>query len=109
MILYHSTTLDHARSIMVHGFRTSDGPDGPANHDAAGVWLSTPPVDIGEGGRGISVISVDLALPEEEIGAFELLAHGGRYREFLLPAHRVNAHARISLVNGQDPADLTAI
>lgn len=84
MILHHSTTLDHARSIMVRGFQASEGPDGPANHDADGVWLSTPPVAIDDDGRGLAVISVDLALTEEGMGAFEVRVRGGR--DSLLPS-----------------------
>jgi hypothetical protein len=107
MTLYHATTLDDAQSIMANGFR--DGQDGPANHTHAGVWLTMPPVDVTEGARGDAVLSVDLDVSPEEIGAYEIVKEGRRYREFLMPAETVNAHARISLVSGSDPDDLTAL
>jgi hypothetical protein len=109
MILYHATTLANAHSIMANGFRQSAGHHGLPNHVRAGVWLTTPPVDVTGGARGDAVLSVDLDVSAEEIAAYEVIAEVRRYREFLMPAETVNALARISLVSGSDPDDLTAL
>jgi hypothetical protein len=106
--LDHATTLNDAHSIMTNGFRDRAGHHGLSNHERAGVWLTTPPLDVAEGARGDAVLSVELDVPPEEIGAYEVVVEGRRYREFQMPAAMVNAHADISLVRGSDPDDLTA-
>jgi hypothetical protein len=74
-----------------------------------GVWLSDRPVDCNDTRKIYEVkawVQVMLDLPEEAIAAYEWVEKtlDGRplnkgYREWLLPATLVNAHARLTLLD----------
>lgn len=81
MKLYHRTPNPEA--ILREGFRDLRG-----SMDLSGVWLSAVPLDIGEGAKGPTVLSIDI--PEEELVDFEVLEEGKPYREWCVPADLVN-------------------
>jgi hypothetical protein len=79
--LYHRTPDPVA--ILRDGFRERRG-----SMDLTGVWLSDYPLDINAGAKGPTVLSIDI--PEEEILAFEIIEDEKPYREWCVPADRVN-------------------
>ena len=92
MKLYHVTNAEAASEIMAAGFC-----DQTHRKSLTGVWLSNIPVGPSEGARGMQVLEVhfpdDLDLCQWE--RFESARDGSPYREFMVPADRVNSAARL--------------
>ena len=81
--LYHRTP--YPEEIMRYGFRERRGSMG-----LTGVWLSDYPLDINEGAKGPTVLSVEI--PEEELLGLEIQEDGKPYREWCIPAEVVNRY-----------------
>jgi hypothetical protein len=88
-ILYHVTTEEAARSILRDGFIDDRGPYMTAL-EHTGVWLSDRPLDINEGAYGDTILEVEI--PPEAVLDYAWVEEGKLYREFLVPAHLVNAY-----------------
>lgn len=93
MIAYHTTTPDAARKILAEGFR--DGTDyylTSTRH--TGVWLSDCLLGASEGAKGEQVLEV--CLPDDfDLSEWEWVEEDKPYREFLVPADRINSVAQI--------------
>ena len=90
MLLYHRTNA--ADDILRRGFRDGEGRY-MTDVILRGVWLSAVPLDVNEGAVGAHVLEVELpdALAEEH----ELVEEEKPYREFLVPADRLNRLGRM--------------
>jgi hypothetical protein len=96
MILYHRTTAANAEQILRDGFRDGVGTY-MLTREHSGVWLSDVPLDIDEGAEGDTLLRVEL--PEQVIADFEWIEEGKPYREWLIPAQRINEQAKDSIVD----------
>jgi hypothetical protein len=96
MILYHRTTAANAEQILRDGFRDNVGTY-LTTREHSGVWLSDVPLDINEGAKGDTLLKVEL--PEQVIADFEWIEEGKPYREWLIPAQRINEQAKASIVD----------
>lgn len=81
MRLYHRTPQPEA--ILRDGFRDRRG-----SLDLTGVWLSDVPLDINEGAKGSTVLSIEI--PDEALVDLEVGEKGKPYREWCVPAEVVN-------------------
>jgi hypothetical protein len=91
--LYHRTTRANAALIRRDGFLDRDDRY-TSDFDDRGVWFSDQArqaMDVGSGG---SVMSIDLALSQQELAVFEWTQDEAPYREWLIPAPLVNATLR---------------
>jgi len=97
MRLFHSTTPEAARAILAVGFR--DGRERCLTDDFyEGVWLSDTPLDENEGCKGHFVLAVELDVPESALTDYEWVKEDWiGYREWLIPAEYVNAHATVTI------------
>jgi hypothetical protein len=89
--LYHVT--DQAEQILSEGFRDGVGKYG-TDADLRGVFLSDQPLDANEGAVGNDMLIVEI--PVSLVGEFELVEEGKTYREFLVPASVLHAHAQVT-------------
>jgi hypothetical protein len=96
MKLYHKTTGESARTILLDGFQDrTDYYMTDTLHTS--VWLSDSP-DVNSGGLGgESLLVVTFDGPEEEIADFEWIEAGKGYREWLIPAALVNSRMTVRL------------
>jgi hypothetical protein len=85
---YHRTTAASAKKIMRSGFRDAVGYYGSNRQPHRGVWLSNVPLDIHEGADGDSLLRIEL--PEQAVADCEWIEEGKPYREWLVPAQRIN-------------------
>jgi hypothetical protein len=93
MKLYHGTTPNAARKIQAEGFRDGTS-DYLTSTKHTGVWLSDTPLDANEGATGGQVLEV--CLPDDfDLSEWEWVEEGKPYREFMVPADRINSVARI--------------
>jgi hypothetical protein len=117
MRFYHVTTADAARSILAEGFR--DG-EGVYLADEREVWLTDDPFSVqisgavsGDGGKCETIIEVRLDVADDAaLAEFELInlgvdagpaIVGVNYRQWLVPADWIKAHASaIAIVEGDD-------
>jgi len=96
MLLFHRTTKDRADAILKWGFQDNTGYYMTAEKHS-GVWLSDVPLDINEGARGDTLLTVDLQLPEDVLDLYEWVEEGKPYREWLIPADIVNCNGTIDI------------
>jgi hypothetical protein len=96
MVFYNTTTREDAEAILREGFR--DGPPYPELLDICGVWLSDIPLDCNEGAKGDVVLEVTVSLSAEDLSLFELIEEGKPYREWCVPAGRLNGVAGVRMV-----------
>jgi hypothetical protein len=93
--LYHRTTREAARRILVEGYR-----DGTGRYMTAtihrGVWVSDHILDENEGARGDTVI--EISIPPGKIRAHKWDEAGKPYREWLIPAAIVNTYGTLRIV-----------
>lgn len=101
MRLYHRTTCESAEAILATCFQDATGTY-MTDRDWAGVWLADRPLGPNEGVYGTVLLRVYLALPEDELAHYEWVEAGTHYREFLIPAARINAHAIVHKVDDED-------
>jgi hypothetical protein len=94
--LYHRTSEDIARQIIVNGFRDGQGYY-LTTRLHSGVWVSDQPLDENEGACGNALIRIELAKDEAEIAAFEWIEDGKQYREWLMPADLINEFGTIEI------------
>jgi hypothetical protein len=87
--LYHRTSENIARHIVVDGFGDSQDYYGTGNLHS-GVWLSDHPLDADEGANGDALLGVELNPGEREIVQFEWIEAGKPHREWLVPARLIN-------------------
>jgi hypothetical protein len=87
--LYHGTTEEIARLIVVDGFGDSEGYFGTESLHS-GVWLSDRPLEADEGASGNALLRVGLNIGDQEISRFEWIEDGKAYREWLIPARLIN-------------------
>jgi hypothetical protein len=97
--LYHRTTRQAVRRILAEGFR-----DGQGRYMTAavhrGVWVADQILDENEGARGDTVLVIEI--PEAVAGPYEWIEGGKPYREFLIPAARVNRHGPPQVVSARE-------
>lgn len=106
--MFHRTSIAEAREIVQQGFldekwafHVLDG-EGSRPVKLAGVWLSDRPLSEDEGPDGDAVLEVELGLPEESLGRFELENVFWDARLWVIPSRLLNAHARVR-IHGVDP------
>jgi hypothetical protein len=107
MRLFHRTTDPAAASILTHGFKDARGTYMTATLHR-GVWLSNVPVTVNEGAKGDALLEVMLDLPEAALATYEWIGEEKLYREWLVPARLVNAHAQVRLLTDEEEDDLPA-
>lgn len=91
--LYHRTAKANAVLILRDGFLDREERY-TSDFDTRGVWFSDQTrqeMDLGSGG---SVMSIDLAMAQQDLAAFEWTEDETPYREWLIPARLVNATIR---------------
>ena len=73
------------------------------HREFSGVWVSDGPLDGYDfGNQSASVLlEIDWPRPESELGDYESSEEGKPYREWLIPALVLNAHARIRKVSDE--------
>jgi hypothetical protein len=111
LTLYHYTSLENALAILREGFRDGEGTY-LTRQWHRGVWLADRPLDCNDTGQVYAAeawIQVSLDLSEDAIAAYEWVEETGDdppfskgYREWLLPAVLINAHARLELYDSWD-------
>src|SRR5437868_4547801 len=85
------------RASSADGFRDATG-SYLTDRLWTGVWLSNVPLDQNEGAKGVTLLIVDLDVPEADLAEFEWVQEeSGGYREWLIPAAIINPAAVISL------------
>jgi hypothetical protein len=96
-ILFHRTTAANAAAILAEGFRDGTGYY-LTNRPWTGVWLSDEPLDSNEGAEGDTLLRVvlDAAVRLER---YEWAESGRSFREFLVPAALINAHAEVTIID----------
>ena len=111
--LFHRTEAEWAESIIRDGFREDCNHSNLSNAVIAGlypgVFLSDIPLGISEGAKGDVLIEVLFSVPEDNLSTqFEFIYECGEcpYREFLVPAEFVNAHAKLRLLSGDEVLEL---
>ena len=98
--LFHRTSKKNAETIIANGFR--DGEDRyHTNSHHRGVWLSDRPLDSNEGAWGDTIIAVEFDDPDA-IAEFEWIEDEKPYREWLVPADRINGVARMKVIPEDD-------
>jgi hypothetical protein len=99
IVLYHRTTTQRAEPILRDGFR-EHGPYLIGGRLWSGIWLSDRPLDENEGARGDALLQISLNCTEADIADYEWVQDiSFGYREWLIPAAFINAHASASLVD----------
>ena len=73
--LYHRTSENIARHIVVDGFGDSQDYYGTGNLHS-GVWLSDHPLDADEGAVGNTLLRIELNLSDGEIARLEWIEDG---------------------------------
>ena len=97
MKLYHKTTAEAARTILLDGFQDRTG-NYMTETLHTGVWLSDSPLDVNSYGRGgETVLEVTFHGPEGEIADFEWIEESKGYREWLIPAALVNSRMTVRI------------
>jgi hypothetical protein len=92
---FHRTTADVAAAIIARGFRDGRGRY-LTDREWTGVWLSDRPLN--EHPDADTLLEVRLALTEGEVADYEWVEDDKGYREWLVPAALINAHATIRIV-----------
>jgi hypothetical protein len=98
LVLYHYTSAEAAEAILCEGFQDGEGLY-LTTAGWRGVWLSDHPLDSNDTGRlhrPPAWVRVSLDLPEEAIAEYEWVCEEGSYREWLIPAAIINAHATLA-------------
>ncbi len=101
MILYHRTTRERAEAIERGGFKDAVGTYF-TDQEFSGVWVSNVPLEANDGAWGEVLFQITLDLAEPEIADYEWVEEGKRYREWLMPAALLNAHARLREISQED-------
>jgi len=96
MILFHRTSFQRAAKILRRGFRDSRGRFG-TDQEWSGVWVSDRPLGANEGIAGGVLLQIEMNLAPENLAAFEWSEEGKPYREFLVPAERLNKFGIVTL------------
>ena len=92
MILYQRTTRKNAEAITREGFKDGTGAY-LTDTEFSGVWLANVPLDGNEGAPGDVLFEVNVDLPAADMDFYEWVEEGKSYREWLIPAARLNAHS----------------
>jgi hypothetical protein len=92
--LFHRT--DAAQEILDRGFRDGEGTY-LTTRRFRGVWLSDEPLDENDGVAGSTLLMIEI--PEEVVASWEWVEEGKGYREFLVPADRVNQYGPPTIVD----------
>jgi len=98
--LYHRTSRINAEAIIANGFRDGEGRY-LTDSRHRGVWLSDRPLDANEGALGDTIIAVDFDDPGT-IAEFEWIEDERPYREWLVPADRINGIASMRVIPEDD-------
>ena len=96
LTLYHRTSKESAETIQRHGFQDATGHYGTTT-DRTGVWVSDQPLDGNEGAFGQVLLRLTVNMTEEELAPFEWIEELKGYREWLVPAHVINAAATVEI------------
>ena len=88
--VYHRTSLDAAVSILREGFKDATGTY-LARSEHTGVWVSDGESDPTGGDLGDALLTISTVLSESDLDAFEWVEDAKPYREWLIPAHLLNA------------------
>jgi len=102
MVLYHCTPA--ADAIIRGGFRDSTGCY-MMSVEITGVFFSNWPLDINEGAKGDTVLSLEI--PEEKILDFEIVEDDKPYREWCIPADLANSYGPPTIVPEEEVYELT--
>lgn len=102
---YHRTTREAAYAILRKGFREGTGTY-LTRKVWRGVWICDVPLDANEGAKGD--ILLEVLIPIELVKPYEWVEEGKSYREFLVPARILNAHATVRLSERDMNERLTA-
>jgi hypothetical protein len=94
--VYHST--EHAEAILRDGFRDGTGSYGMHDTTLRGVFVADQPVGVGDGAKGEQVLAIDLPGDPEAYGGVELIEDRKGFREWCIPADRINEGARVRLL-----------
>jgi len=73
MLLYHSTSLEHARSILATGFRGSTVKDSFCH-----VWFCADPAEAVRGARAVGCLVI-IDLPDSEAAAYRCHLEDGSF------------------------------
>lgn len=95
--LYHRTSRANAALILRDGFLDREDRY-TSDFDHRGVWFSDQGWQKMDLGGGDSVISIDLALSQQDLAAFEWAEDETPYVEWVIPALLVNATMRASAI-----------
>jgi hypothetical protein len=95
--LYHRTSPAIAQLILREGFRDATGRF-MTDQEFRGVWLSDRPLGENDGAAGDALLQVDVALADDAIDEYEWREKGKPYREWLVPAALINAHAQLTII-----------
>ena len=97
--LFHVTTSEVAALILRDGFQGGHGCYMTAT-EHQGVWLSDHEVDVldpNECAWGDTVLTVKFAIPLAALADYEWIEERKGYREWLVPARLIQAHATVSM------------
>ncbi len=89
-IVYHRTSLDAAVSILKGGFKNATSTY-LVRSEHTGVWVSDCERDPTGGALGDALLTVSTVFSESDLDAFEWVEDDKPYREWLIPAHLLNA------------------
>lgn len=116
-VFYHRTTPQAAEDIMANGFRDSTGSYLTVN-EYTGVWLSDVPLTsdyaISLRGEDDVFLAVTLPGPREDLAEYEWVEEdpdtgepaAKGYREWLVPAEKINGSCVLDLLGGDEAFDV---
>jgi hypothetical protein len=101
---FHRTTRDAADAILTSGFRDGRGSYMFVDGVLEGVWISNVPADANEGASGDVLLAVDV--DADLVAPYAVIEEGKPaevvFREFIVPAQVLNAHAQVVEIDEQD-------
>lgn len=104
IVLYHQTSIENARTIIVEGFRDSAG-FFLNTRTWTGVWFCSSPHGSED---GEVFLKVRLDIDEQELASWEWTGEGRDYREWLIPASIVNQLGTIERTEKSDHSIVAA-
>ncbi len=103
LVVFHRTSIAHARSIMQNGFEDRQWDLGFLENDGVsvpliGIWLSGRPLEVSDGVEGDAQLEITLDATDEEIEPFELEGLVWDARFWVAPSEFLNQRTKVRIL-----------
>lgn len=103
LVVFHRTSIAHARSIMQNGFEDREWDLGVIQTDGesvplTGIWLSGRPLEVSDGVEGDAQLEITLDATDEEIEPFELEGLLRDTRFWVTPSEFLNQRTKVRIL-----------